>query len=439
MTRFWYLLFLGATAGLLVVDHVYMAMPVLLALAGFFYRGQAITSAPVTDPALQRSWTWLIGGFLALALSGLFLNLVHVERGAGAYERLLPFLLLPAMAWTIRAGRWRPEPWLLAVGLACLLALAAALIDIFHLMLPRAKGATSNPISFGHIAVVLGTICAIAAVSFPFTAHRNLYRAFLITSALAAAAASLFSGSKGGWLSLMIVAFAAAVLSARNLPPMFRRMAPFAAIAVILGLAFAAPGQLVRDRVTSGVSGALHWFQTGEVQELSVSVRFELWAMGWHIFSESPLVGQGAEGRKVRWGELAASGDFYKDIGDFSAIDNELVGVLAEGGLIGAFGYYLAYLGTLLAFLRFLRHPDAQVRCFAMIGALMVPIHLLFGLSVSVFGISMFRAVFVTLTVSLLAFITIRLAALARDSASSGYDAASAPNESGTADAIKTA
>jgi hypothetical protein len=39
---------------------------------------------------------------------------------------------------------------------------------------------------------------------------------------------------------------------------------------------------------------------------------------------------------------------------------------------------------------------------------LMVPMYLEFGLSVSVFGINVFRSVFVTFSVVLLAFITVR-------------------------------
>lgn len=412
MKRFWYLAFLTATVLLLVVDYLYLAIPALLAIAGFFYRKQAIAAAPVTCPNLRRSWASLLGGFLALALSGLFLNLYHLEHDFGAYERLLPFLLLPALAWSIRAGRWQPDVWFLAIGLACLFAFFAALYDIFYLQLHRAQGATSNAISFGHIAVVLGSICAVAAVSYPFRVRRTAMRAFLLIAALSAASASLLSGSKGGWASLLIVAVFTAIILSRGLSPILRRSAPLAALALLLGLALAAPGQLVRDRIASGLDGGLHWFKTGEVRELSVSIRFELWGMGWRMFSEKPILGQGVEGRYQRWNELAASGEFYEDIGHFSAIDNELLGVLAESGIVGAVGYYLAYLGAFLAFWRFLHHSDARVRSMSMIGAVLIPVHLLFGLSVSVFGISMFRAVYVMLTVTLLALITVRIADL---------------------------
>ena len=52
---------------------------------------------------------------------------------------------------------------------------------------------------------------------------------------------------------------------------------------------------------------------------------------------------------------------------------------------------------------------DAQIKALATIGMLMVPLYLEFGLSVSVFGINVFRSVYVALAVSLLALITVRL------------------------------
>lgn len=417
--------FLVATALTLAVKHLYAAVPLIAALAGFAFRRRAIAAAPVTDPALAASWRYLIGGFAALALTTVGLNLWHGEPGFGAYERVLPFVLLPPLAWTIRAGRWRAEHWLLAIAAAAIISLPIGIYDITLRELDRARGAASNPISFGHLNVVFGTICILAAITFPFRDRPALHRGILVLGALCAAAASLLSGSKGGWPSLLVVALAAGYLTVRHRPLWQRLLAPAAVLALITALAFIAPSTVVRDRLASGIGGAVTWFQTGEVKEFSVSVRFELWALGWHIFSESPITGQGVEGRAARWTELAQSGDFYPGLDQFTAVDSELVGVLAEGGLIGALGYYLAYLGTWFAFWRWRRDPDAQTRSLAMIGLVLVPVHLLFGLSVSVFGISMFRTVFVTVTVALLAFLTLRRADLQPPTGSASVDATS--------------
>jgi O-antigen ligase len=419
MLAFLKTVFLFSTAFTLIIKHIYAAGPLVIALAGFSCRRRAVVAAPVIDHDLVASWRALLSGFAAFALTTAALSLYHAEPGFGTYERILPFILLPPLAWTIRAGSWSPEIWLLAVGASCLMALGIGIHDITVGALIRAHGATSNPISFGNLNVVFGMICAIASVTFPFQNRTRLYRSFLVLSALAAAVASLLSGSKGGWLSLLLVAFVAGALIVHDRPLWQRLLAPISVLALITTLAFLAPSMVVRDRLASGINGAVTWFQTGEVKEFSVSVRFELWALGWHIFKESPFVGQGAEGRAVRWTELTHSGQFYPGLDQFTAVDSELVGVLAEGGLIGACGYYLTYVGAFLAFWRWRRDPDMHTRSLATMGIMLVPVHLLFGLSVSVFGISMFRTIYVTLTVTLLAFITVRRAQL-QEAASKG-------------------
>lgn len=179
MMRLWNALFLLGTALLLVVPDLYLAIPALLSLAGLFLARRAAAATPITDPALRASWRALLGGFAAFALSGLALNLIHGVTDAGAYEKLLPFLLLPALGWTIRAGRWSPLPWLAALGLAALLAGAHATWEVLTDPTIRATGATGNAIKFGHSAVLLTALCTLAALLYPFPSRPALWRGAL--------------------------------------------------------------------------------------------------------------------------------------------------------------------------------------------------------------------------------------------------------------------
>ena len=71
-------------------------------------------------------------------------------------------------------------------------------------------------------------------------------------------------------------------------------------------------------------------------------------------------------------------------------------------------GLLAGYVGVWMAFWLWRRHEDAQIKTLSTIGLLLVLMYLEFGLTVSVFGINVFRSVFVTLAVVLLAFITVR-------------------------------
>jgi hypothetical protein len=76
--------------------------------------------------------------------------------------------------------------------------------------------------------------------------------------------------------------------------------------------------------------------------------------------------------------------------------------------LLGMLGLLAGYVGVWMAFWLWRRHEDAQIKTLSTIGLLLVLMYLEFGLTVSVFGINVFRSVFVTLAVVLLAFITVR-------------------------------
>lgn len=410
MMRLWHGLFLAGTALMLVVPHIYLAAPVLLSLAGFVLIRRARRTTPITDPALRASWRALIGGFAAFALTGLLLNLYHGDTDPGAYERLIPFLLLPAMAYTIRAGGWPILPWIAALGLAGLLAGGHSVWETLADSTLRAQGAAGNPIKFGHNAVILSGLCTLAALLYPFPHKPLLWRAGLLAAALAAMLASLLSGSKGGWPLFLLFALLAAYTVTRHRPLWQRHALAASALAALVAITLLAPGHLVRDRIASGFNGAVHWFQSGgEVTDRSVSLRFELWTLGLHIFTENPILGAGVEGKDARWADLVATDPRYKVIAPLTSADSDLIDAMANGGILGGLSLLLALLGTWSAFWRWRHHPDAQVMTLARMGLILAPAYLLFGLSVSVFGISIFRAVLVMLSVTLLALITVRL------------------------------
>lgn len=414
MMRLWHGLFLAGTALLLVVPNIYLAAPVLLSFAGLFLTRRARIAAPITDPALRASWQALLGGFAAFALTGLLLNIYHGDTDPGAYERLIPFILLPAMAFTIRAGGWPALPWIAALGLAAVLAGGHATWEFFIDPTLRAQGAAGNPIKFGHSAVILAALCTFAALLYPFPNRAFLWRGGLLIAALGATQASLLSGSKGGWPVLLALAIAAAYTISRNRPLWERNALAAGSIAALVAISMLSPAHMVRDRITSGIDGAIHWFQSGgEVTEGSVSLRFELWSLGLHIFTENPILGAGVEGKDARWAEIVATDPGYAVIGTLTSADNDLIDAMANGGIVGALSLILALLGTWTAFWRWRHHPDAAVMTLARMGLTLTPAYMLFGLSVSVFGISIFRALFVSLAITLLALITNRLCVLA--------------------------
>lgn len=401
-------LFLSGASLFLILDHIYLAAPAIVALSGLFLRWKYphLTMMP---EEIRRSWTLMLMGFGSFAVSVVFLNIIHGDLSPRNFERIIPFLVLPAVVWTIRGKNWDFRYWLGALGLGCFLALMLAVYETGILMLPRADGAASNAISFGHISVVMGAICAVAAVCLPPIKQLTMMRVFLLGATFCAMGASLLSGSKGGWPSMVFIAIVVSLLATSSLPRRKRAAAAVLTVALVVLAALLAPQHIVMDRILSGIEGATIWFASGSVVEGSVSARLELWRLGFQLFTEAPFFGHGAGGLALRWAEMVSEGAPFSHLAAYRTIDNELLGALAEGGVFGALGYFCPYVGVFFAFWPWRRHEDDVVRCLALTGLVLVPVHLLFGLSVSVLGISMFRVEYVTFTSSLLAFLSLRL------------------------------
>ena len=420
MMRILHGMLLIGTALSLVVPSAYVAGPAILSIAGLFLMSRAGKVSPITDPAIRAAWKALLAGFAAFALTGLFLNLYHGDTDPGAYERLFPFIFLPAMVWTIRAGGWSALPWIASLGIGAVFAGLHASWE--YLMDPavRATGATGNAIKFGNSAALLASFCVLAALYIPSPRHITVWRAGLLVAALFGAQASVLSGSKGGWPVLVLVV---AIFIYETMRSGDMRTRLLLAV-VTLGLVFVAltlsPTHMVKDRIISGVNGALHWFETGgEVTEGSVSIRFELWSVGLDIFARNPFLGAGVEGKDILWEELANSGRTASTVGllDTTSAHNDLIDTLAQGGLLGGTGHVLAFLGAWLAFWRLCNHADRGIAALARMGLFATLSYAIFGIAVSVFWMSIFRSTFAAFTLILLALITVQSARIARSTA----------------------
>lgn len=397
-------------ASFLVLPNVHLAIPALLAIAGFGLARRAALQSPITNPALLASWRTLFLGFASYAIIGLLLNLYHGDTDPGAYERLLPFFLLPALGWTIRAGGWSADAFIAALGLGAFLAGGSAVSDLILNPDLRAEGATGNAIKFGNGAVLIASCCLLATQLYPFQKHPVLWKITLLAAAVAAILASFLSGSKGGWIALIFLALVTAYNLGRHRSIWQRSAVAVGAMILFVVAGLLAPASLVRDRIEAGIEGAAIWFNSdGTVTEGSVSLRFKLWELGYTIFSENPVAGAGVMGKDERWSELVSVDPARDFIGTNTSAHNDFIEVLSEGGVIGAAGLALTYLGVWLAFWRWRHHHDPAISALARMGLMLVPLYIAFGLTVSVTGINFFRSLFLGLSITLLAFITVRL------------------------------
>lgn len=87
----------------------------------------------------------------------------------------------------------------------------------------------------------------------------------------------------------------------------------------------------------------IHNIISSEVYDTSLMIRLQRWQVGWNLFLENPLTGVGI-------------GNVRKTSGAFNT-DNHYVGVLAETGIIGSFGWIL----LILAILKSIRNTSRSI------------------------------------------------------------------------------
>ena len=264
-------------------------------------------------------------------------------------------------------------------------------LDRYH---GNRAGGFTNQIKFGNTAVVLATASLIGFIYAEFDRHIRLEKALLLLGGVCGMLASLLSGSKGGWLSILIVSLLIFHSATKQFNWWKKSLLVGLIVALLAtGISLGARNQVI-DRINSGITGAKTWFETGRVTEYSVSVRLELWKAGLQIGAQHPLLGAGNEEFLRMIQESVDTGLSQPEIEHINNPHNELIGFFAEKGLVGVLSVLMVHALTFLMFYRSRHHPNRAVRALSMMGMLLVFLYIEFGLSMAIFSVNAFRQVY---------------------------------------------
>lgn len=392
----------------LIVSGAYTIWPLAFSLIGLivWLRNKPARQKWFADPEVSAARRLLLSSFFCFITVSISLGLYH-KNPAGGYQAVLPFAIYPILAGAIVHHRVDPFWFWVGTSIGAVAAAFFAGFQIFIQGLTRAHGLI-NPITFGDTAVVLCAACLIGLSHLDFSQpeNRNL-KSWLIAGSFCGMTASLLSGSKGGWLSLCTVSFFAIGKMVRPLN-FARKIATLGLIVSLSAIAFAVtPKSTLQGRLESGWQGLRTWLKTGEVTEMSVSIRMELWAAGLQIFKENPWFGSGHELTQKRRLDLAASGQFSPRLAEIKTFDNEYINKLANGGILGILPSILLFALPFLAFYRFRNHENSSIRALGILGMFLPILYMEFGISVAIFGTNAFRQVYASWLITLIALIAV--------------------------------
>jgi O-antigen ligase len=255
-------------------------------------------------------------------------------------------------------------------------AMMFAIYQRFGLSMLRAEG-FSMPITFGDIAMSMGLMSLAGIQLF----SKTRWAAMPYVAFTAGVVASILSGSRGGWLALLL---SAVPVYSYGRHAMGRRAGVIIAMAVVLLAAVCVIPQVgVRDRLTD-VAKELHQYKNGN-PDSSVGARLEMWKGAIELFAAHPIAGVGRANYNRGLNMLVDEGRVDPSMREYYHAHNEFLNALATQGILGGLALFFVYAAPLFFFTRQLRDPGSH-RPYALAGVLLVLSFIDFGLTQVMFA-----------------------------------------------------
>jgi O-antigen ligase len=388
-------------ATILVVPSAYAILTLWLTLYGLWFIKGFVNRVWRPSIAIGASYIWC--GLIVYVLIGIGLGLSHGYK-ASYYEGYVPMLLAPIIVNAVLVAK--PSPsffWIGAAGAAFLAGLMASYQSLY-LGVGRAFGAMNNIIIFGDLSVVMATFSVFGLLYWSSTVSKPQFKIILIIGLIFGVWASLLSGTKGGWLSIIMISILAIWISLKQLHWSKKILGVLIGLGLVFLAASLAPPELVMNRVKDGVAGARIWFLTGDVTEGSVSIRLEKWYQAIFMLIEKPLTGWGNQGAIV---ELQARITAAGVPGVWTQAENDLLQAGIVHGIPAIFATLALYFGFILSFAKMRRlNSDSSLWIgLSSVGIVFVILMIEFGLSVNVLGRNAFRHTFIVWEMCILALL----------------------------------
>ena len=303
----------------------------------------------------RRIW-WLVGSFVLMAVVWQLDSWLSHEGWRGADKPLKYLLAIPCLFFLVRFPPRLPFLWA-GIGAGAIGGGCVALYQMLVMHNPRPNG-FSNAIQYGNLSLLLALMCAIGLFTVRPCAHqtgpagrsrRHISMVLiLVLGAILGTLGSLLSQSRGGWLSLALVAPVMVVVLGRFIH--YRYLVGACLAMLVCGMLIATmSGKLVSERIDKVREEVSHYEQTGDAHS-SVGQRLAHWKAAWVMGLEKPVLGWSLEGYEAEKRRLVDAGEAHPFILEFNHAHNELLDTFAKRGLLGVVALLLLYCVPLVIF-----------------------------------------------------------------------------------------
>lgn len=340
----------------------------------------------------RREWTIYVAAMVAMSVAIFISQTFHQNYTAHPYDAASRyFLAIPVFLLLLRL-----RPKVLSV---LQYAFPAAAIAGFLLAKDDGSGrsglSTMDVIRFGDFELMLG-ILSLFSINW-FGRDKMLVRIFKVSGFIAGLAASLASGSRGGWLAIPVfVALFIYFKTGRISPRMIVSTLVAGMLAFTLLYSFNAQ---FRQRVNVFETEVAMFNQ----EFSSLSNRWRLFKAAVEIFSRHPITGVGPEGFALEMQPMEEAGKLtpLDALYGRGEVHNDILSKAAGMGVFGLIAILAIYFVPFRLFWRATKSALAQVKCAGFLGLAFVSGFLVFGLTVEILNLTMATA-FYSFTVAVL-------------------------------------
>jgi O-antigen ligase len=348
---------------------------VLLTAIPFYRRGRA---------ALEYNWQdvkWVVFAFFYYFAFAVLCYMLRPVQPLSSLEK--PSRMFFAISALMLVLALRPPRRVLWWGVIGGALAALPLVSWQRLVLNVDRpGGLFNAITFGDLALLLALVSMAAAIDFRNSTRQAIWPAL---GALAGVAGSVMSGTRGGWIALLLAA-AVFVRHGRIVTSRRVRLLLVASFSLFIATWFV-PALGMQDRVAQGVVDVRLWLSGGSVFS-NVGIRLELWKGALMLIAEHPLFGVDPTSYRNQLARWAVEGKIDRVVLTMPHLHNDALQAFVTGGIAG----FLAWLGIMAAPFRFFaramrRGGDGRGEQFApaLAGMLVVLSYFSFGLTEVIF------------------------------------------------------
>lgn len=313
------------------------------------------------------------------------------------------FLAAVPLFLVLRRALPRTLAWSdLSFALGALASLAILLIAPQGAGNDRVSSQFLNAIHYGDIALILG---ALAILSLNWWRKDGLpVRSIKIAGLIAGLAASVLTGSRGGWIAVPVVAVLILYVRGRGKSRRWKVLLPLAIVAILAGIFAFSPA--ARDRV-GDISSDLMLYKHGQ-RDTSFGIRLQLYEAAVKIVTSHPVLGLGAHGFHDSMQSFADAGGLTPMAAQLGRGEthNQFFAYLTDYGIVGGLALLSIYVVPGVIFWKRLNAPTGPASRAALMGLTFVVAFWIFGLTVETFDLKTTVSFYATMIAILAALAT---------------------------------